>query len=450
MVIDRTIINRDIDYAGVDYDSLCNLVDRWKTLLISKGCQKGQTLALAILDVTPNHIACIFAAAELGLLLFLINKPITVETVSATKMGQLGPIDITVVDEILKDEAGHAEMFRLYSKQLVLETDVDCVNDIVYSSVTINPSDPFLLSSTSGTTGNAKPVIFTHNDIYKISKQNIDVFMFEKNSTTLHDVSMHHASSLVTGLLPSLMIVDKHFYRSRLKPTSLDISRVIKEYVIPYGVCRMMSIFGESGLRRLVEGLEPYSSQIKKTILINTSGFSIPEYYYDAVKNLNIEIISHYGSVDTGIPLLVNHITKDSEYIPSSVGKPSSDLYEIELIENVLFVSSELWEGKRKVPDLLSLVKENYIIHGREDNRPYNIRHVADQLLDHSFVKLDSGEMVIVLWREEEQFLTVARVLYLFCDHVVSLNKERFTVETKVDMAQVRAYLENHYRSDKE
>jgi acyl-coenzyme A synthetase/AMP-(fatty) acid ligase len=96
MRITRHIIRQDITYEGRTYDELCTRINRWKTLLLSRGAKKGDLIALAILDMNLTHISAIFAIAELGMKLLVIDKPVKYETLHMTKMALFGPVDFAL------------------------------------------------------------------------------------------------------------------------------------------------------------------------------------------------------------------------------------------------------------------------------------------------------------------------------------------------------------------
>ena len=77
-------------------------------------------------------------------------------------------------------------------------------------SISIYHLMTFLLSSTSGTTKASRPILFSQNEVYQISKRNVDVFEFKSDSKIIHSRNLHHASALLTSLLPSLMKAHVH------------------------------------------------------------------------------------------------------------------------------------------------------------------------------------------------------------------------------------------------
>lgn len=452
-VINRHIINPDITYEGLNRDDLFSLINRWKRLLAFEyGATKGQTIALAILSVNPNHIACVFAAAELGLKLFIITKPLARETIHATKMGIFGPVDITVSQEFYPDDL-HNEMISAYSKKVCFEKEIDSITDDTdFVSSEIAPETEFIFASTSGTTGPSKPVIFTHGEVLRISKRNIPIFNITKNSVMQHTTNMHHASSMLTSLFPSLMVADKHYYGGiAIGPIIIKAYyplEFIEKCIIERGVDTILMNMGNM-VDWFINALDEYKDQIHHTIRINLSGFTVPERFYEFTKKYPVEFYSHYGSIDTGIPLLVNHVTKDSVYEEHLLGITPDDFYTIS--DNS--ITCDLWESSRNLPDKLDFNDGKYYFNSRielarpEKNYTQELRELLqDQLGDHTVCTV-KGEDYLIIWNSDIEYdLSVART---FIDRVfykiLYLNKLDFMVDTKVSMEQLRAYLEHHY-----
>ena len=192
MLITRDIINPDISFHHKNKTEICLLINRWKRLLVNEyQAQRGQTLALGIFTVNHNHLALIFAASELGMKLFLITKAISWETIPATKLGIHGPVDIIVAQEFEPNDH-HPIMFQKYSTHVIPESAIDTyTDDADFQPWQIDESDVLIFASTSGTTEKSKAVMFSHKDVYEISKRNISVFKLYKTSVVQHLTNMH-------------------------------------------------------------------------------------------------------------------------------------------------------------------------------------------------------------------------------------------------------------------
>lgn len=450
-VINRHIINPDITYEGLSRDDLFILINKWKRLLVYKyGVERGNVVSLAIMTVNPNHIACLFAIAELGAKILVITKPIAPETLHATKMGIFGPVDLTITQRFNEGDL-HNEMFRRYSKQICYEEEIETVisEDDVTPNYMIEGSDEFIFASTSGTTGNSKPVMFTHNEAYQISKRNINVFGYTKDSVFQHTTNMHHASSMLTSLFPSLMACDTHYYGSIALGPHIISSYLPKEFVekclIERGVDNLL-FSNMLIVNLLILGLNSTTQKFTKKLTINVSGFTVPERCYRMTKDYPIEFVSHYGSIDTGIPLLVNRVTSETEFDDKFLGVQPDDFYTIDGDK----IACSLWNEPRNMPDDVDNVNGRYYYKGRREDPAIDqelLDMFDEQFEDYSIVYV-GDKKILVLWDKEGpvfDFHKERTFLPVIFQHIVHLPKQDFIVDTKVSMEQLRAYLEHHY-----
>lgn len=448
-VINRHIINPDINYDGANRDDLFRLINRWKRLLVYKQISPGDVMALGIFDVSLNHVACLFAAAELGAKIFIITKPLAKETIHATKMGILGPVDITISQRLEPGDL-HIEMFQRYSKQICYEDEIDQITDDTDVVISVTSNEPLIFASTSGTTGTSKPILFTHDEVYKICQRNISVFGYTKKSVVQQTVNMHHASAMLTYLFPTLMACDTHYVGSiafaqhilkKIWYPAQFVETCLTDRKVDNIICTNSFM-----LSAIQQGMTEANRLPEHRITINMSGFPAGPEIYNMAKEYPIDFISHYGSIDTGIPLLVNKITQDSVYEPGYIGKLVDDFYKI--VGNMVY--SDLWSEPRPVPDTLLNENGKFYYAGRKDEHFLYTKELKqlllEQLGDHDFVVTNTGKHFIVIWNKQERYdiengKTYVDTAFTF----VYLNKEDFMVDTKVSMEQLRAYLEHHY-----
>lgn len=445
--IDRYIINPNINYDGLNRDNLFSLINRWKRLLIfGHDVKHGDVLALGIFDVNANHIACLFAAAELGLKVLIITKPLTRETIDATKMGIFGPVDITISQDLDPDDL-HVEMFKRHSKKICYESEIDAVTNDREVNAWPKPDDILIFASTSGTTGNSKPVLFSHDEVFKISQRNIDIFGFTKDTIVQQTMNMHHASAMLTYLLPSLMVCDihhvgpiaygPHLYKKVWTPTEF-VEQCLSENKVDTIICS--NIFF---LKLLLEGFDQTDVTLDHRVTLNISGFPATEELYEISKRYPINFISHYGSIDTGIPLLVNNINESSLYKKNFIGTVPDDFYIIQ--GNT--VKCELWSSPRKIADDIVLLNDGYYYNGRETDALIDdelIQNLKEQNIDFT-ITTGGNKKCLVIWDNPAILETRGTFVNKIFDIIVHLKKQEFIVDTKVSMEQLRAYLEHHY-----
>jgi acyl-CoA synthetase (AMP-forming)/AMP-acid ligase II len=466
-MINTDLITEDFKFypitsdTHIDKTQFVSLVSRWKYLLAVKyGCKKGDVAAIAVMGMTCNHIAILFALAELGASALLLDAPVNNRTIHKTKAALYAPIAFAIEDQWcrLMNEGLHHKMLKLYSKIIIDEKEIDSVTE-EYTERFNEPSDVFLCSSTSGSTGDSKKIFFTQEEVYKISRRNVDVFKFDKNSRVGYTKNMHHASCMLTQLLPALMVSEHHFQiltsvwslfgQPHIKPSSNnrrqhvvytehDFLKRIRKNKINHVL--LVNSFIVNTLLRDVEK----SGKFEETLLINVSGFVIPKDYIEKCKEWNVEFISHFGQVNGAIPLLVNYVTADSQWIPGNLGVVPDDFYKLREVEEGQFsVSCELWSEERIVDDKLKVIEvdgqKNYLHGGRSTElTSYELilRRVTTEYA--LFKDPTTDKFIVVLWEPDQQ-LPVE--LFPLTHSVYHLDKLTFTTETKVNMEQLGAHL---------
>jgi hypothetical protein len=426
------MINKNILPAKFTYEDeygnvtsrqeICSLIDRWKSLLIERGAKRGNSLGVSLVMVSTNHLALVIAAGEMGLRLVLLDKPICRETIPATKAAIFARIDFHVMDVHLQQNEAYAEMVQRYCTVNIMEDEINThTNEFV--DILGTEDDVYLCGSTSGSTNSSKIVEFTQKDCYNLAERNLSVFQFSPQSKVCHTRNMHHVSCMLTFMLPSLMVSEKHYYYNIYHDAD-GMFEFMKRKNID-------QVF--FGSHFVVENMLQFAGVFDVTPKINLSGFTVPEEYVEYCQRYNVEFMSHYGSVDTGIPLLLNHVTKDSEYIRNWLGEEPDDYYVMiwDPMTASTRVYSNEWEEDRYIQDYISPRSDGmWCYFGRLE------KNVTEEVLRNVTGKdLSVIDDHIVFW-EECDFPTSRY-------HVHYLDKKTWTTETKINLHQLRYYLKN-------
>ena len=377
-LINRHILNDNINFDSKTKEELIHEIKKWKMLFRENyNVRKGEVVAISILDVTHYHLSCLLACAELGLKIFIIDAPATKESLPYTKLALHGPADYCVHHEFMGDELYdglHGQMIREYSKELIDTRELVFKEPKDFEMPDkVSEDDIFMISSTSGSTKPSRKIEFTHKEVYEMSRRNIDIFKFKPETKVLHTKNMHHASAMICTLLPSIMVSEYH--RSFTLPQNLDwisdvniLKQMIsnEQYKINSKGGYHMTVPNQMILEFLLKSVFPY---FKNKTIISMCGFTLPEEYVDIAKNYNLEFISHYGSIDTGIPLLVNYLDENTEYRSDCLGVPPDDFYDIQVSPTTnASVGCQLWSEDRILDDILYVKDNLYFLKGRVEN----------------------------------------------------------------------------------
>ena len=388
-LINRHILNDNINFDSKTKEELVHEIKKWKMLFQENyNVRKGEVVAISILDVTHYHLSCLLACAELGLKVFIIDAPATKESLPYTKLALHGPADYCVHHKFSGDSLYgglHGQMIREYSKELIDTRELIFKEPKDFEMPdNISEDDIFMISSTSGSTKPSRKIEFTHKEVYEMSRRNIDIFKFKPETKVLHTKNMHHASAMICTLLPSIMVSEYH--RSFTLPQNLDwISDVnILKQMISNEQYRInskggyhMTVPNQMILEFLLKSVFP---SFKNKTIISMCGFTLPEEYVDIAKTFNLEFISHYGSIDTGIPLLVNYLDENTEYRSDCLGVPPDDFYDIQVLPTTnASVGCQLWSEDRTLDDILYIEDNLYFLKGRVEN-PNTVFDIPDDL----------------------------------------------------------------------
>jgi hypothetical protein len=111
------------------------------------------------------------------------------------------------------------------------------------------------------------------------------------------------------------------------------------------------------------------------------------------------------------------------------------DFYKMEIINGLTHISCELWDNPRTVSDNLEVRNNKWYYGGRKDKDPVE-EFISSITEEYSLVSVN-GNRYLVIWDEtdKQQFANIdlAGIMYL--------EKEKFTVDTKVNMDQLREYI---------
>jgi len=358
-ILGRDCIRDDIIFDNHTKDTICFTINQIKNLLRDAGATKGDLVTISIMRVSMEHVASLFACAEMGLKIIILDSPATMESLPFTKLALHGPSQYYIHDsqeDTTKIYNGlHDEMMKRYGGEPV---DVRDAWKAYHSDfhIDVSPDDPFLLSSTSGTTKASRPILFSQNEVYQISKRNIDVFEFKSDSKVVHSRNLHHASALLTSLLPGLMKAHDHGSFAIGHDLSQDEDENVMQGLydlFQYPPSHIMI----PNKAELMNFLESFSGPFKRTVNINMCGFTLDETFVDLAREYNVKFHSHYGSIDTAIPLLINFVDKDSVVKENGLGVLADDFYQFDGKE----VRCELWDEPRYIEDELTFDGQFFI-----------------------------------------------------------------------------------------
>jgi acyl-CoA synthetase (AMP-forming)/AMP-acid ligase II len=492
-IISRHFVRKDLEYHEDDqiyyYNDFVVGINKWKNILYNKfNMRPGMTMALIDMNVYFDYCTLYFAAAELGLKILTIPKrPSTPDgrvDLLDKIVANLGKLDLMYYysAESIVLQAYNMSMPRqalvnmtnLYSRQLM--TFADFIGEYTPSNIDevifAQENSILVWTTTSGTTGEPKPVEYTHSQLSIIAERNARILGFTDDNTTVsHTANMHHSAILMANFLPA-------FGHARCHHADIhDISFTPLEYVksliksikqkqtnkvlLPFSL--MLELF----LKEVSENNITFDQKLD----IVVGGFNVSKAYVETFKLTNInKISSMFASNETLGPLLISDVTHDvllNEYNPQYIGKPVDDLFQLTLDDNsrIVVSSPSLYPGSIVMDDqvrgnntdgYIHLGRFNQLAGGdrRINEVNFQIKEV-EHIVRRIFTKcrfeivedLLEGKLYLAVWEGEIDFevlnhLMIAKYERVTFSNYDYLDRSKFD-SFKLDMPALREYFKN-------
>lgn len=214
----------------------------------------------------------------------------------------------------------------------------------------INPGSLAVLIFTSGTTGTAKAVMLSHNNIFANIKSIEKVIPMYDSDTMVSIIPMHHTFEATCGFLYPLYCSTTIYYPSSLKPNELlatlkearvtciiavpmlfekllmGVQRKIASSSIPTKII-FTAISGVSSVFKFMR--KPLFAKVREKLglenlrLAVSGGAALPAKVAHGLALLGIPILQGYGLTESAPVISVNPMNKPKN---DSVGKPLADV----------------------------------------------------------------------------------------------------------------------------
>jgi hypothetical protein len=366
-----------------NYEEFCQLINRWKILLIEKyDAKPGQTIYL---QTNPGllYYALFFAACELGLI-FIIDWPYawTEDDLSQHKVTMHGIIDYVVIFSGMHI-VGHTKQIDhwtiqrnlRFSKHILCEDklyDFDIsqskrITEII-NTVWATPDSEFLYSASSGTTGTPKKIVDTHKKVYLMAQRLAD-FCLTTNDSVLHYKNIHHGASMCYHLLPGFMKGGKQFIANGRHGEGVNLDPVIK-FAVDNEINQLF-LYRPEYLLYFVKNMPRVNHRLNIVTL-----YQITSDVVALLKEKNINYIkTPFGDTTIGLGFFVKTVDQNTDlvnYDVTDMGPVLDDFFQIELRDGALYVACrELGQDWRTSNDKFEVINGNYHFRGR--NNKYRI-----------------------------------------------------------------------------
>ena len=193
------------------YKEMADYVSQYSNLLIQSGVKYGDHIAIPM-NNSIESVALFFSAADLGVCLVPLNPTLPLEAIkSAMKFGDMkhliarksffneceknGGLDIPGFSICLDSDYPNAISF---SKISDMSTERPVVNNV-------DGNESLILTMTSGSTGNPKPIDISQNNKYDRAMAHIRVYNIVKEDRILAATPLYHSLAERLVILPLIL-----------------------------------------------------------------------------------------------------------------------------------------------------------------------------------------------------------------------------------------------------
>jgi len=299
------------------YMQLHNDVKKYCIYLKSNGIKEGSHLIL-LLENSYEYIVLMLSVANLGAVMIPLSPTTKIETLKKS-------IQTTDTSFILLKSKQIQALKVLQNIVLIIDIDdiSDKVNAISYelNRPTVSPQADYILTMTSGSTGDPKPIVFTQET--KIKRALLaakDLYHLDDNDIIITASPLYHSMGQRLVLLPLLIgatsVLLKKFHHQRWI-----------EHVQKYKVTFTIAI--ASHLNILVDKLETNRINSLRTLVSSSAPLSI-DIKQKLIHRLACELHECYGASEVGIVTNLD-FKKSSKYV-QSVGK-ALDFVDLKIVD---------------------------------------------------------------------------------------------------------------------
>jgi len=304
----NAIIFEDYTYT---YRQVEENIKQLSIYLESLNIQEGSHLIL-LLNNSYEYLLCMLSLANLGAVLIPLNTTLKIEVLNKA----IASTDATYIltDTSLKNKLIDTQSCSINSANiLALECDLNAIDTSGYllNKANISADNDYILTMTSGSTGDPKPIVFTQKT--KINRSLLaakDLYELKSDEVVITASPLYHSLGQRLLLLP-LLIGGTSVLLRKFTP-KFWIEAVKKNRVT-------FTIAIASHLEVLVEQIKESSDLDSLRTIVSSSSLLKVETKKRCIEKFNCDFHECYGASEVGI--LTNLTPDDSKRCISSVGK---------------------------------------------------------------------------------------------------------------------------------
>ena len=484
-ILSRNLISKDFlliqenqntgERVEINRNSLCNMIDYWKILLVEKyQAQPGQKVLLEFNLTNAYYYSAIFAVWELGLIM-IVDWPhaFSYEDATSYRMTMHGKIDLAIVysrqtDPTDKDfySFWDHERNRLNCNHIITEKEFDdhriqnhdIFNEIV-KTVYAEPGIDAVWTASGGTTGLPKQIKITHKEIFLQAQRLCKHLNFQVGESTLHTNNLHHGASMCYHFLPSFMMSKTHYVFNGNTRNSSTYFEDLCRYTQNKQINKIL-LYSSDKIVNFLNTIDPLNHSLDIITL-----FYVNQQCIRLMKSKNIASIRNvFGDTTIGYGFLVKIVdqhTDPDNYVVNKIGPKLDDFFDFKIENDYLYVrAAGLGETEwRTSKDRFADIDGYFHFYGRGNNYRIGDQWIVLGDLDKKVAEIfsDDGATVVIDNEEQQLYLSVwkqnsqaekdfdqylSNTYQNVCINKIArhLNAHEYTVSRKIDRQKLLHY----------
>lgn len=305
------------------YTTLESDVKRMSKYLEKFNIQKSTHIIL-LLDNSYEYILCMLSIANLGAVLIPLNT--TMKPAAINKAIESTNTTHIITNHSLKNCFGNASALNIDNSNIIAvdqdlsETDID---GYLLNQSKVSYKEDYILTMTSGSTGDPKPIVFTQET--KITRSLLgarDLYNLDNNEVIIAASPLYHSLGQRLVLLP-LLIGGTSVLLKKFTP-QIWIQTVKRTKVT-------FTIAIASHLEILVDMLANETALNSLRTIVSSSSLLKPDIKKKCIERFNCDFHECYGASEVGI--VTNLSPEDAKKSINSVGLPLK-FVDLKIVDN--------------------------------------------------------------------------------------------------------------------
>lgn len=199
------------DGKTATYQEMANIVSRYSNLLLENGVAYGDHVAIPM-NNSIESVALFFSAADLGICLVPLNPTLSLDAIKVAM--QSGDMKHLIARKSFFTECDRNGGIEVEGVKVCLDGEypgtvpfsrIEEMSTVRPANESINGDESLILTMTSGSTGNPKPIDISQNNKYERAMAHIRVYSIVKEDRILAATPLYHSLAERLVILPLIL-----------------------------------------------------------------------------------------------------------------------------------------------------------------------------------------------------------------------------------------------------